>query len=61
MTLKGSTYTHLVEAAVKDLFDYVSFECDCLEFSFVVTVEERQGFSRVCGGGVLGGGYCFIN
>lgn len=39
---------------MKDFFDYASFECDCLEVSFVVVVEERQGFSRVCGVGVGG-------
>lgn len=56
-----------MEAAVEELFDFMSFEGDGLQVSFVVVVEERQGLSRVCRGRetkeTLKGGdknsYCF--
>lgn len=49
-----STRSHLVEAAVEYFFDFISFKGDSLEVCFVIVVEERQGFSRICesrGGG----------
>lgn len=50
------TYTYLVEAAMEDFFYFISFKGDGLEVSFVIVVEERQGFSRVCGEGAEFGG-----
>lgn len=36
---------------MEDFFYFISFKGDGLEVSFVIVVEERQGFSRVCGEG----------
>ena len=33
--------TNLVETAMEDFLDFISFKGDCLKISFVVVVEER--------------------
>ena len=47
--------TNLVEAAMEDFFNFISFKGGGLEVSFVVIVEESEGLSRICGRDTLCG------